>query len=45
MTEKHPLLAVQNDQYWYWESDPPKSGHDNAKEDGCCFQNNQFFYE
>ena len=39
MTEKYPLLTVQNVQYWYQERDPPKSGHDIAKEVGCCYQN------
>lgn len=38
MTVKYPLLTVQNVHYWYWECDPPKSGHDIAKEIGCCFQ-------
>ncbi len=39
MTEKYPQLTIENVRYWYWESDPSKSGHDIAKEVGCCYQN------
>ena len=38
MTKKYPLLTVENVHYWYWEHDPPMSGHDIAKEVGCYFQ-------
>lgn len=38
MSDTYPLLTVENVQYWYWERDPPMSGHDIAKEVGCYFQ-------
>ena len=35
MTDRYPLLTVENVYYWYWECDPPLSQLDIANEVGC----------
>lgn len=45
LSEKYPLLTVENVQYWYWKCDPKWSGHDIAKVIGCHFQTVYNFME
>ena len=35
MTDKYPLLTVENVKYWYWECDPAYSSGDIAKATGA----------